>query len=94
MKFARDPLNAVTIRRVERGAILIGEETYASTVGVTAERVVEAGLPSGIDELSAESLAPLSGHIRPAIGTQPWVVLLARFADSPGPNPPEPKSWC
>ncbi len=59
MKFVRDPLNAVTIRRVDRGVILIGEETYESTVGVTADQVVDDGLPSGIDELSAESLAPL-----------------------------------
>jgi len=59
MKFSRDPLNNVTIRRVERGGILIGEDTYDSTVGVTAEQVVDAKLPSAIDELNAETLAPL-----------------------------------
>ena len=40
----------------------------------------------------ARSLAPLAEHIRPATGTQPWVVLLARFADSPG-DPLQPKDW-
>ena len=59
MKFVRDPLNEVTIRQVERGSILIGEDTYKSTVGVTVDEIVSEGLPSAIDELNAESLAPL-----------------------------------
>ena len=41
---------------------------------------------------SARTLATLSRHIRPAVGTQAWVVLLCRFLDSPGP-PPESQSW-
>lgn len=59
MKFSRDQLSAVTIRRVEQGSILIGEETYSETVGLTADEVVTSALPGTLDALTAESLSPL-----------------------------------
>lgn len=37
-------------------------------------------------------LGTLTKHIRPAVGVQPWIVLLCRFADSPG-SPPESNEW-
>ncbi len=40
MKFSRDPVNALTIRRVERGQIRIGEDAYDETVALTAESIV------------------------------------------------------
>jgi Protein of unknown function (DUF4242) len=43
-----------------------------------------------VDEV--EVVGTLRKHIRPAVGVQPWVVLLCRFADSPG-SPPESKAW-
>ena len=59
LRFSRNPLNAVTIRRVERGRLLIGEETYEATVGLTADRVISDALPSSLGAMSTETLAPL-----------------------------------
>lgn len=41
MQFSRDPVAAVSIRRIERGEIVIGDVSYRQTVAVTVDRVID-----------------------------------------------------
>ena len=59
MKFNRDPVNALTIRRVERGSIRIGEDQYSETVALTTEEVVSDLLPPAIEQIRIDDLEPL-----------------------------------
>lgn len=59
MKFNRDPVNALTIRRVERGSIRIGEDQYSETVALTTDKVVSDLLPPAIEHIRIDDLEPL-----------------------------------
>ncbi|MFQ5982561.1 MAG: Mth938-like domain-containing protein [Woeseiaceae bacterium] len=59
MKFTRDQISRVTIRRVESGAIKVGDELVHSDVALTGEEIIRDWQASRIGELSEEDLQPL-----------------------------------
>ncbi|MDX1481603.1 MAG: MTH938/NDUFAF3 family protein [Woeseiaceae bacterium] len=69
MKFHRESTQALTIRRVERGRIRIGDEHYEETVALTGEAVIGNVDAPPIDELAVADLESL-------LGTEPEILLL------------------
>ena len=69
MKFHRESTQALTIRRVERGRIRIGDEHYEETVALTGEAVIGNVDAPPIDELAVADLESL-------LGTEPDILLL------------------
>lgn len=69
MKFSRDPVNALTIRRVERGQIRIGEDAYDETVALTAESIVTDVAPPALEHLRAR-------HLQALLDRQPEMLVI------------------
>ncbi len=69
MKFTRETVNALTIRRVERGRIGIGEDFYESSIVLTADETLNR-----IDVPSVADLTP--DHIDQALVAEPEIVVL------------------
>jgi len=59
VKFSRDPRNEMTIRRVERGLVHIGERSFESSVALTADRIVDDLFPASPETLDVADLEPL-----------------------------------
>lgn len=69
MKFSRDDTTALTIRRIEDGAITIGEERLTDDVALTAERILRDWQAPAIAELRIDDLDGL-------LADQPEVIVL------------------
>ena len=69
VKFHRESTQALTIRRVERGRIRIGDEHYEETVALTGEAVIDNVDAPPIAELDVADLESL-------LGTEPEILLL------------------
>ncbi len=69
MNFTRDPTAAVSIRRIERGRVRIGDATYERTLAVTAESVLADWEAPALRELTIDELEPL-------LETDPEIVVL------------------
>lgn len=69
MKFHRENTEALTIRRVERGRIRIGDEHYDETVALTGEAIIGNVDPPPIAELDVADLEAL-------LSTGPEILLL------------------
>jgi len=69
VKFTKDPVSSLTIRRVEPGRLGIGEATYEQTVALTTDSVLDDLDVSSIAELGEEDLEPL-------LDTQPEVIVV------------------
>lgn len=59
MKFTRDQLTAVTVRRVEAGRIQVGEVTITEDVVLTADGVLAQDLTADVEALSEADLEAL-----------------------------------
>lgn len=57
MQFTRDNTTDLTIRRVERGSLQIGDETITGNVALTAEKIIRDWPATRIEDLSTERLA-------------------------------------
>ncbi|MEM9208012.1 MAG: MTH938/NDUFAF3 family protein [Pseudomonadota bacterium] len=69
MKFTRETANALTIRRVERGRIGIGDAIYESSIVLTAnEELSEIDAPT-VERLTAD-------HLDQALAANPEIVVL------------------
>lgn len=69
MKFTRESVNPLTIRRVEQGRIGIGEDFYESSIVLTADEALrEIDVPA-ISELSEE-------HIEGLLAERPEMIVL------------------
>ena len=69
MKFHREATTSLTIRRVERGRIRIGDRHYETTVALTGDTVFEDIDLPGIGELDVADLESL-------LDTGPEIVLI------------------
>ena len=69
MKFSRDDTTDLTIRRVEAGAITIGDERLTDDVALTAERILRDWAVPAIDELTIDALDTL-------LAERPEVIVL------------------
>lgn len=69
MKFHRESTASLTIRRVERGRIRIGDEHYESTVALTGDTVFEDVDAPEIRDLGVADLESL-------LDTDPEIVLI------------------
>lgn len=56
MRFSRDETTELTIRRIEDGAITIGEETVTTHVALTAGRIIREWPATPVAELSMGDL--------------------------------------
>lgn len=56
MKFSRDETTDLTIRRVEDGAVTIGDETLTVDVALTAERIIRDWQVTSVSRLTVEDL--------------------------------------
>jgi uncharacterized protein len=59
LKFTREPASANTVLRVERGCILIGDQTYTGNIGLLAHAVIDTWPDCPISELTEELLSPV-----------------------------------
>ena len=59
MKFIKDPVNSLTVRRIEPGRLGIGESMYESTVAITADCVLDDLTVPDVAELQDRDLEPL-----------------------------------
>ena len=62
MQFTRDPVGAVTVRRVERGQVKIGDTEYKQTIGLTANSILPDWKALSLAELDVARLEPLLAH--------------------------------
>lgn len=62
LKFTREPASANTVLRIERGSILIGNETYTGNIGLLTHTVIDRWPDCPISELCEEALAPVLEH--------------------------------
>jgi len=69
MKFTRDSVTDLTIRRVERGRIRVGTEIYEQTFGLTVDRVLPDVAAIAVPDLRVE-------HLQELLETEPEVVIL------------------
>lgn len=69
MRFTRDQLTAITVRRVEDGAIQIGDLTITENVVLTADGVLTQDLAADIEALDEADLESL-------LDERPEVVIL------------------
>ncbi len=69
MKFTRESVNALTIRRVERGRIGIGDIFYESSIVLTADEELHAIDVPTVADLSIE-------HLDQALSAAPEMVVL------------------
>ena len=69
MKFSRDDTTELTIRRIEAGAITVGEERLTHDVALTAERILRDWKTPAIAELRVEDLDAL-------LADKPEVIVL------------------
>ena len=51
-----------TVRTVERGAIVVGDTTFTTNIGLTTNAVIENWPDCAIDELCEGTLAPILDH--------------------------------
>lgn len=59
MRFTRDQVTANTVRKVERGSIVVGDRTYTGSIGLLAESVLESWPDRPFGELDEASLQPI-----------------------------------
>ena len=69
MKFTRDQISHITIRRVESGAILVGDQLLSDNFALTSDEIFLDWQATVIDELSEDDFEPL-------IASQPELILL------------------
>ena len=69
MKFTRDQISNITIRRVESGAILVGDQLLSENFALTSDEIFADWQATVIDELSEDDFEPL-------IASQPELILL------------------
>ena len=69
MKFTRELPNSLLVRSVSADGIRIGNEVYASTIGLTVDAVLEDWEHKPIDELVEEDFSTL-------LDSQPEVIVL------------------
>ncbi|MDH4106709.1 MAG: MTH938/NDUFAF3 family protein [Gammaproteobacteria bacterium] len=69
MKFTRDTLTELTIRKVERGRIRIGEEFYESSFALTIDRVLPDVEAVPVADLRIE-------HLERLLESDPEVVII------------------
>jgi len=69
LKFTRDQVSNITIRRVDSGAIMVGDQLLSDNFALTTDEVLAEWPASVIDDLSENDLEPL-------IASQPEVILL------------------
>lgn len=56
MKFSRDETTDLTIRKVEDGAITIGDVTVTGDVALTAERIIDGWQGTALSRLTVDDL--------------------------------------
>lgn len=62
MQFTREPISQITVRRIERGRLSIGDDVIESTVAIAGgRRLTEWSCPP-LAALTTESLTPLLEH--------------------------------
>jgi uncharacterized protein len=59
LKFTKEPASANTVLRVERGSILIGNQTYTGNIGLLAHTVIDTWPDFPVSELTEELLSPV-----------------------------------
>jgi len=59
LKFTKEPASANTVLRVERGSILIGNQTYTGNIGLLAHSVIYTWPDCPVSELTEELLSPV-----------------------------------
>ncbi len=59
MKFTRDQIAANTVRKIEPGSIVIGDQAYENNIGLTATKLIENWPECPLMQLDAEALRPL-----------------------------------
>ena len=59
VQFTRDPVQAVTVRQVERGRLQIGDTHYHDTVALTADSVLDNWPDVSLADLDLVRLEPL-----------------------------------
>jgi uncharacterized protein len=69
VKFSKEPANALTIRRVEKGRIGIGDAHYEETVALSSEQIFADLRAPAIEELAVEDLELL-------LETTPEIVVI------------------
>ncbi len=69
MKFTRHPISNVTIRRVEPGAIKVGDELVRDNIALTTDEIIHDWQASVIEELTEDDIEPL-------LASEPELILL------------------
>jgi len=69
LKFTRDQISNVTIRRVESGAIMVGDQLLSNNFALTTDEVFGDWQASSIEELTEDDFEPL-------IALKPELILL------------------
>ncbi len=69
MKFTRDQISKITIRRVESGAILVGDQLLGDNFALTSDEIFVNWQATVIDGLTEDDFEPL-------IASQPELILL------------------
>ncbi|MEQ8206907.1 MAG: MTH938/NDUFAF3 family protein [Woeseia sp.] len=69
MKFTRDNHTNLSIRRIERGALTIGEETFTENVALTADSLIRDWPELAIDQIDLDALERL-------LNEKPEVIVL------------------
>jgi len=62
LKITRDPVSVNTVRTLARGAIVVGDTTFTTNIGLTTNAVIENWPDCAIDELCEGTLAPILDH--------------------------------
>jgi uncharacterized protein len=69
LKFTRETTQALLIRRVSSGAIVIGGQTYEAPIALTPDGLIEALSPPAIEDLEEDHFATL-------LSTDPEMIIL------------------
>ncbi len=59
MKFSREQINSLSIRKIERGAITIGEHIYSGNIGLTPAEIIDDWPLCRLDELTEINIQPI-----------------------------------
>ena len=73
MKFTRELPTAIMIRNVAEGEILIGEASYASTIALTNESIIDTWTDKHVDDLEP-------GDFDELLATDPELIVLGTGA--------------
>lgn len=62
LKFTRDPTAANTVRKVEPGTIVVGNEQYSENIGLLTDTVITRWPELPVPQLDEEYLQPILRH--------------------------------